>query len=163
MTRLRGRAPKGERLIGKTPHGHWKLSTFIAALRYDRITAPMVIDRPMNGEIFLAYVLTFLLPTLSRGDIVVMDNLPAHKVAGVVEAIEGAGARILYLPPSTPTGTDPLLLTGIDPVSARRFVVSRRDRRYPPCLEQLFLCSIAGTIPPSRPGFRKTWRQPGGQ
>jgi transposase len=102
MTRLRGRAPKGERLIGKTPHGHWKLSTFIAALRYDRITAPMVIDRPMNGEIFLAYVLTFLLPTLSRGDIVVMDNLPAHKVAGVVEAIEGAGARILYLPPYSP-------------------------------------------------------------
>jgi transposase len=102
MTRLRGRAPKGERLIGKTPHGHWKLSTFIAALRYDRITAPMVIDRPMNGEIFLAYVLTFLLPTLSQGDIVVMDNLPAHKVAGVVEAIEGAGARILYLPPYSP-------------------------------------------------------------
>ena len=62
----------------------------------------MVIDRPMNGEIFLAYVLTFLLPTLSRGDIVVMDNLPAHKVAGVVEAIEGAGARILYLPPYSP-------------------------------------------------------------
>ncbi len=73
MTRLRGRAPKGERLIGKMPHGHWKLSTFIAALRNDWITAPMVIDRPMNGEIFLAYVLTFLLPTLSKGDIVVME------------------------------------------------------------------------------------------
>ena len=102
MTRLRGRAPRGERLIGKTPHGHWKLTTFIAALRHDQITAPMVIDRPMNGEIFLAYVLTFLLPTLSKGDIVVMDNLPAHKVAGVVEAIEGVGARILYLPPYSP-------------------------------------------------------------
>ena len=78
MTRLRGRAPKGKRLIGKTPHGHWELGTFIAALRHDRITAPMVIDRPMNGEIFLAYVLTFLLPTLSRGDIVVMDRVPAR-------------------------------------------------------------------------------------
>lgn len=99
MTRLRGRAPKGERLIGKTPHGHWKLTTFIAALRHDQITAPMVIDRPMNGEIFLAYVLTFLLPTLSKGDIVVMDNLAVHKVAGVAEAIEGVGARVLYLPP----------------------------------------------------------------
>jgi transposase len=102
MTRLRGRAPKGERLIGKTPHGHWKLTTFIAALRHDQITAPMVIDRPMNGEIFLAYVLTFLLPTLSKGDIVVMDNLAVHKVAGVAEAIEGVGARVLYLPPYSP-------------------------------------------------------------
>jgi len=99
MTRLRGRAPKGERLIGKTPHGHWKLTTFIAALRHDRITAPMVIDRPMNGEIFLAYVLMFLLPTLSKGDIVVMDNLAVHKVAGVAEAIASVGARVLYLPP----------------------------------------------------------------
>jgi transposase len=102
LTRLRGRAPKGQRLIGKTPHGHWKLTTFIAALRHDQITAPMVIDRPMNGEIFLAYVMTFLLPTLSKGDIVVMDNLAVHKVAGVVEAIEGKGAQVLYLPPYSP-------------------------------------------------------------
>jgi transposase len=102
MTRLRGRAPKGQRLIGKTPHGHWKLTTFIAALRHDQITAPMVIDRPMNGEIFLAYVLTFLLPTLSEGDIVVMDNLAVHKIAGVAEAIEAVGARVLYLPPYSP-------------------------------------------------------------
>ena len=102
MTRLRGRAPKGQRLIGKTPHGHWKLTTFIAALRHDRITAPMVIDGPMNGEMFLAYVLAFLLPTLSKGDIVVMDNLPVHKVAGVAEAIKAVGARVLYLPPYSP-------------------------------------------------------------
>jgi transposase len=102
MTRLRGRAPKGQRLIEKTPHGHWKLTTFIAALRHDQIIAPMVIDRPMNGEIFLAYVLTFLLPTLSEGDIVVMDNLAVHKIAGVAEAIEGVGARVLYLPPYSP-------------------------------------------------------------
>ena len=102
MTRLRGRAPKGQRLLGKAPHGHWKLTTFIAALRHDQIAAPMVIDRPMNGAIFLAYVLTFLLPTLAKGDIVVMDNLAVHKVAGVVEAIEGADARVLYLPPYSP-------------------------------------------------------------
>ena len=102
MTRLRGRAPRGQRLLGKAPHGHWKLTTFIAALRHDQIAAPMVIDRPMNGAIFLAYVLTFLLPTLAKGDIVVMDNLAVHKVAGVVEAIEGAGARVLYLPPYSP-------------------------------------------------------------
>jgi transposase len=102
MTRLRGRAPRGERLVDKTPHGHWKLTTFIAALRHDQITAPMVIDRPMNGAIFLAYVLTFLVPVLSEGDIVVMDNLSVHKVDGVVEAIEAAGARVLYLPPYSP-------------------------------------------------------------
>jgi transposase len=102
MTRLRGRAPKGERLIGKMPHGHRKLTTFIAALRHDQIAAPMVTDGPMNGEIFLAYVLTFLLPTLTKGDIVVMDNLAVHKIAGVVEAIESVGARVLYLPPYSP-------------------------------------------------------------
>jgi transposase len=102
MTRLRGRAPRGKRLVDKTPHGHWKLTTFIAALRRDQITAPMVIDRPMNGAIFLAYVLTFLVPTLSKGDIVVMDNLSVHKVDGVAEAIEAAGARVLYLPPYSP-------------------------------------------------------------
>jgi transposase len=102
MTRLGGRAPKGERLIGKTPHGHWKLTTFIAALRHDQITAPMVTDGPMNGEIFLAYVLTFLPPTLSEGDIVEIDNLAVHKIVGVVEAIESVGARVLYLPPYSP-------------------------------------------------------------
>jgi transposase len=102
MTRLRGRTARGKRLVDKTPHGHWKLSTFIAALRHDQITAPMVIDRPMNGVIFLAYVMTFLVPTLSKGDIVVMDNLSVHKVDGVAEAIEAAGARVLYLPPYSP-------------------------------------------------------------
>jgi transposase len=102
MTRLRGRAPIGKRLIGKTPHGHWKITTFVAALRCDRVTAPLVIDRPMTGAIFLAYVTQFLLPTLRAGDIVVMDNLPAHKVAGVGEAIESVGARVLYLPPYSP-------------------------------------------------------------
>ncbi len=102
MTRLRGRAPEGRRLIGKTPHGHWKLTTFVAALRHDRIDAPMVIDAPMNGVIFLAYVRRFLVPALQQGDIVVMDNLSSHKVDGVEEAINAVGARGLYLPPYSP-------------------------------------------------------------
>jgi transposase len=102
MTRLRGRSRIGQRLIGKTPHGHWKTTTFVAALRCDGVTAPFVIDKAMNGDIFLAYVRTFLLPTLRKGDTVIMDNLSAHKVDGVTEAIESVDARVLYLPPYSP-------------------------------------------------------------
>lgn len=102
MARLRGRGPRGQRVVGKVPYGHWKTTTFVAGLRYDSITAPFVIDRPMNGEIFLAYVRNFVAPTLKCGDIVVMDNLSAHKVAGVRDAIREAGADILYLPPYSP-------------------------------------------------------------
>lgn len=102
MARLRGRAPRGERLIGKVPHGHWKTTTFVAALRSTALTAPCVIDGPMNGSVFLAYVEQLLAPTLAPGDIVVLDNLSAHKVAGVREAIEAVGARLLYLPPYSP-------------------------------------------------------------
>jgi transposase len=102
MTRLRGRSVEGQRLIGKAPHGHRKTTTFVAALRNDRITAPLVIDGAMNGEIFVQYVEQFLVPTLTPHDIVVMDNLPVHKVAGVKSAIESAGAVVLYLPPYSP-------------------------------------------------------------
>jgi transposase len=102
MIRRYGRSPKGKRLLGRAPFGHWKTTTFIAGLRHDGIVAPFVIDRPMNGEIFLRWVKTCLVPTLSPGDIVVMDNLPAHKVAGVREAIEAAGAELRYLPPYSP-------------------------------------------------------------
>ncbi len=102
MARLRGRAPRGERLIGKVPHGHWKTTTFVAALRSTALTAPCVIDGPMNGNAFLAYVEQVLAPTLKPGDIVVLDNLSAHKVPGVREAIEATGARLLYLPPYSP-------------------------------------------------------------
>ena len=92
MVRLRGRCPRGERLIASVPHGHWKTITFVAGLRHDGIVAPFVIDGAMNGPIFLAYIEQCLAPTLSRRDIVIMDNLPAHKVAGVIEAIEALGA-----------------------------------------------------------------------
>jgi transposase len=102
MARQRGRGPRGARLIGRVPHGHWKVTTFVAGLRSDAVTAPFVIDQPMNGPIFRAYVERCLVPTLAPGDIVVMDNLAAHKVSGVREAIEAAGARVLYLPPYSP-------------------------------------------------------------
>jgi transposase len=102
MTRRYGRARRGQRLIAKVPHGHWKTTTFVAALRYDGLTAPLVVDGAMNGELFLAYVQQQLAPTLSAGDIVVMDNLAAHKVAGVRKAIESAGATLVYLPPYSP-------------------------------------------------------------
>ena len=102
MVRLRGRWPRGERLISHVPHGHWKTVTFVAALRHNKMVAPMVIDGPINGAAFLAYVEQCLAPTLKRGDIVVMDNLPAHKVPGVREAIEAVDATLRYLPQYSP-------------------------------------------------------------
>jgi len=102
MARLRGWAPRGERCRAAVPHGHWKTTTFTAGLRLDGIAAPMLLDGPMHGGAFRAYVEQVLVPDLSPGDIVVMDNLPAHKVAGVRQAIEAAGARLLYLPPYSP-------------------------------------------------------------
>ena len=102
MVRLYGRGPIGERLVDYAPHGHWKIITFVGGLRLCGMTAPFVLEGAMNGPLFLAYVKQCLVPTLKRGDIVVMDNLPVHKVAGVREAIEAAGATLLYLPPYSP-------------------------------------------------------------
>ena len=102
MARLRGRAPRGERLVGKVPQGHWKTTTFVAGLRSSALTAPCVIDGPINGNAFIAYVEQILAPSLKPGDIVVLDNLSAHKVPGVRAAIEAAGARLFYLPPYSP-------------------------------------------------------------
>lgn len=102
MARRYGRARTGMRCVAKVPHGHWKTTTFIAALRHDRITAPMVLDGPMDGLAFRAYVLGFLCPTLAPGDTVVADNLSSHKVAGVAEAIQAVGARLVYLPAYSP-------------------------------------------------------------
>jgi transposase len=102
MTRRYGRGMRGERLICKMPHGHWKTSTFVAALRHDRLTAPLLLDGPMNGASFLAYVERVLAPTLRRSDMVIMDNVSVHKVAGVREAIEARGASLFYLPPYSP-------------------------------------------------------------
>ena len=99
MARLRGRAPRGERLRAGIPHGHWRTTTFVAGLRLSGMDAPMVIDGPINGESFLAYVRQVLIPTLRPGDVVVMDNLGSHKGAAVREAIEAAGANLRFLPP----------------------------------------------------------------
>src|SRR5271165_1730696 len=102
MTPRYGRCERGKRLLAYAPFGHWKTTTFVAALRCDRITAPFVFDGPINGETFLAYVEQGLAPTLSPGDIVIMDNLGSHKVAGVQEAIEAAGATQRFLPAYSP-------------------------------------------------------------
>jgi len=102
MARTRGRAPRGERCRAPVPHGHWKTTTFTGALRLSGMTAPMVLDGPMNAAAFVAYVEQVLVPTLQSGDVVVMDNLPAHKAGGVRAAIEQAGATLLYLPPYSP-------------------------------------------------------------
>ncbi len=102
MTRLYGRAPKGQRLKAKAPFGHWKTITFVAGLRPTGVTAPWVLDGAMDGAAFRAYIHHALAPTLKAGDIVVMDNLPAHKVAGVREAITARGAQLFYLPPYSP-------------------------------------------------------------
>jgi transposase len=102
MVRAYGRSPKGKRLIGKQPFGHWKTTTFTAALRCDGITAPLVLDGPVNRDTFLAYVGQVLCPTLTEGDIVVMDNLPAHKGDAVRKLIEATGAKLLFQPPHSP-------------------------------------------------------------
>jgi transposase len=102
MARRHGRARRGQRLVAAVPHGHWKTTTFLAALRHDRITAPCVFDGAINGARFCAWVEQALAPTLRPGDVVIMDNLGAHKVQGVREAIETRGARLLYLPPYSP-------------------------------------------------------------
>ena len=102
MVRRYGWSARGDRLVDAAPHGHWLTTTFVAGLRSSGIIAPFVLDGPMTGEAFLAYVEQFLAPALSPGDVVVMDNLGAHKVAGIAEAIADVGASILYLPPYSP-------------------------------------------------------------
>ena len=102
MTRRYGRCAKGQRLVAKAPWGHWKTTTFVAGLRSRGLIAPLVLDGPMTGEVFRAYVEQMLAPALEPGDVVVMDNLPAHKVAGVREAIQAAQASLLYLPSYSP-------------------------------------------------------------
>jgi len=102
MARTHGRAPRGERLRAAIPHGHWKTTTFVAGLRNSGMVAPMVLDGPINGELFLTYVEQVLVPELRPGDIVIMDYLGSHKGAGVRAAIQAAGASLRYLPPYSP-------------------------------------------------------------
>jgi len=102
MTRLRGRAPCGERLKMAAPFGHWHTQTFVAGLRCDGLVAPWVLDGPMNGEAFETYIETQLAPILTRGDVVIMDNLGSHRGHAVRRAIRAAGARLLFLPKYSP-------------------------------------------------------------
>ena len=102
MVRHYGRSPRGERLVAKVPHGHWKTMTFIAGLRVDGLTAPYVIDGAMDGPAFLAFVEDVLAPTLGRGDIVFMDNVRTHKIDGVADALKAVGAKVRYLPAYSP-------------------------------------------------------------
>jgi transposase len=102
MTRIHGRSARGTRLVAKVPHGRWRTLTFLAALRHDRIDAPCVLDGPINGLSFLAYVEQILVPTLSAGDVVIMDNLGSHKRRTIRQAIRAVGAKLLFLPPYSP-------------------------------------------------------------
>jgi transposase len=102
MAPLRGWGPRGRRLEAHTPHGHWKTLTFIGALRHDRVDAPWVIDGPINGALFTAYVRNVLVPTLSHGDVVILDNLGSHKGGDARKAIRAVGAHLIFLPPYSP-------------------------------------------------------------
>lgn len=102
MAPLRGWAPRGQRLPGKVPHGRWNTMTFVAALRHDRLTAPWLIDGPIDGQSFLQYVEDVLVPTLEPGDIVIIDNLGSHKGKAIRQAIRAAGAKLFFLPKYSP-------------------------------------------------------------
>jgi len=137
MTRLRGWAPKGERLIDKVPQGRWKTATFLAALRQDRIDAPCLFDGPINGERFRAYVEQFLVPILKPGDVVILDNLGSHKGKAVRRAIRDVGARLVFLPKYSPD-LNPIeqafakFKTLLRKVGARTYeAISGRKRRNP--------------------------------
>ena len=136
MARLRGRARRGQRVIGRVPWGHWKTMTFVAGLRHDAITAPFVIDKAMNRTIFLEYLRQCLVPTLQPGDIVVMDNLPAHKGLAVREIIEAAGAELRYLPPYSPDLNPPSQ-------SSRPICAKPKSARSTPCGRASAPCSIS--------------------
>ena len=124
MTRTHGRSPRGQRLIARVPHGRWTTMTFLAALRCDRIEAPCVVDGPINGRSFLAWVVQFLVPTLRPGDVVVLDNLGSHKGAAVRRAIRKAHAHLLFLPPYSPD------LNPIEQVFAKlRTLLRKADER----------------------------------
>jgi transposase len=124
MARRYGWGPTDQRVIGAVPHGHWKVTTFVAALRADGLVAPMAVDGAVTGELFRAYIERVLAPTLRAGDLVVMDNLQCHKVAGVAEAIGRASARVVYLPAYSPD------LNPIEPAFAElKAELRRREER----------------------------------
>ena len=133
MTRLYGWGPRGQRLFYSVPHGHWKTTTFVSAFRLDGLFAPMVVDGALNGAIFLKYVQQELAPHLRSGDILVLDNLQTHKVAGVEEALWSHGVRVVYLPPYSPD------FNPIEQVFSKiKNELRRRELRTIPELEDAF-------------------------
>ena len=142
MTRLSGWGPKGQRLVDAAPHGHWKTTTVVAGLRASGIIAPFVLDGPMTGEAFRAYVKQVLAPDLEPGDAVVMDNLAAHKVAGVREAIRAAGASVLHLPSYSPD------LNPIEQLFAKfKALLRKAAARTQPALWDTIGTLLAGFMP----------------
>jgi transposase len=142
MARRYGRAPKGQRLVEPIPHGHWKITTFVAALRKGGMIAPMTCDGAVNGDLFVAYVEQVLVPELRPGDVVVMDNLSSHKRAGVRQAIEGAGGALLYLPPYSPD------LNPIENAFSKLKALLRRARERTVAGLQRFLCFCTDAFSP---------------
>ena len=142
MAPLRGWAPVGQRLDAKVPYGHWRTMTFIAALRHDRIDAPFVFDQPINAMSFLAWVEQQLAPTLSAGDIVILDNLSSHKNPAIRAAIRSVGARLLFLPPYSPD------LNPIEQVFAKlkHFLRKAAERTHKATWQRIG--SIIDTFPP---------------
>jgi transposase len=148
MTRRYGRSPIGQRLVCSVPHGHYQTTTLIAAVSLQGPQAPWLFDGPMNGELFLAWVKQGLVPALQRDDVVVLDNLATHKVAGVREAIDAAGARLEYLPPYSPD------LNPIEPMWSK--VKQALKSREPRTARQLFKAAgaaFAAVTPEDCQGF----------
>ena len=142
MTRRYGRAPKGQRLVEPIPHGHWKITTFVAALRQGGVVAPMTCDGAINGDLFVAYLEQCLVPVLRPGDVVVMDNLSSHKRAGVREAIEGAGCTLRYLPAYSPD------LNPIENAFSKLKALLRKARERTVAGLQGFLCFCTDAFTP---------------
>jgi transposase len=142
MARRKGRAKKGQRLVEPIPHGHWKITTFVAALRASGMVAPMTCDGSVNGDLFVAYVEQVLVPTLSPGDVVVMDNLSSHKRKGVREAIEKAGCTLWYLPAYSPD------LNPIENAFSKLKALLRKARERTVAGLQSFLCFCTDAFKP---------------
>ena len=133
MTRLYGWGPTDRRVVDAVPQGHWKTTTFVAAFRLGGLFAPMVVDGALNGELFARYVRQELAPHLRSGDLLVLDNLPTHKVKGVVEAVHACDARVLFLPPYSPD------FNPIEQVFSKvKNELRRRELRTIPALEDAF-------------------------
>jgi transposase len=137
MTRLRGRALGGQRLLAHIPHGHYQTSTLISGIRLEGPCAPWLFQGPMNGEMFLAWITQGLAPTLRPGEVVILDNLATHKIGGIREALEAAGARLLYLPPYSPD---------FNPIEAMWSKIKQSLRSHAPRTEEELLRAAKGAF-----------------